>query len=293
VTVLKYALVTPARDEAANLTRLAESIEAQTLLPTVWVIVDNGSTDGTGAVAQELAQRLPWVALVNAPNEETRPGAPVVRAFNAGLAALRGRPDVVVKLDADVSFDPQYFSQLLDEFEQDSQLGIASGLCYELEDGQWRPRHSTQGHVRGAARAYRRACLDDVSPLPEGMGWDGVDELKASVLGWRTRTIDHLRFDQHRAVGERDGARTARWLAEGQCSHYMGYGPAYLIARTLGRAIRDRDLAVFAMPWAYLRCALRREPRYPDEAVRAYLRRQQSVRHLPARMLESFGRKAA
>lgn len=290
---LDYALVTPARNEARNLLRLAESLERQTVLPAIWVIVDNGSTDDTLTVARELEQRFPWVTVTTAPNEHMRPGAPVVRAFNRGVSHLDELPDVIVKLDADVSFDVDYFEELLVEFERDPQLGIASGLCYELEDGSWRPRYSTKGHVRGAARAYRRACLTAVSPLPEGMGWDGVDELKATVLGWNTRTIDRLRFDHHRAVGARDGKRTARWLAEGQCSYYMGYGVTYLLARTCGRAARDRDLAVFAMPWAYARSALRREPQYEDEAVRAYLRRHQSVRQLPARMLESFGRKAA
>jgi glycosyltransferase involved in cell wall biosynthesis len=293
VSTLTYALVTPARNEAENLRRLARSLEAQTVLPTAWVIVDNGSTDETVAVARELEARLPWTTVAIAPPEEMRPGAPVVRAFNRGVAELEHLADVVVKLDADVSFDQGYFEALLDEFDADPRLGIASGLCYELEEGEWRPRHSTKGHVRGAARAYRRECLADVSPLPEGMGWDGVDELKASVLGWNTRTIDRLRFDHHRAVGARDGKRTARWLAEGQCSYYMGYGVTYLLARTVGRAARDRDLAVFAMPWAYARSAIRREPRYQDKDVRAYLRRQQSVRQLPARMLESFGRRAA
>jgi len=293
MSALTYALVTPARNEAQNLRRLAVSLEGQSVLPTAWVIVDNGSTDDTVDVARELERRLPWVAVAIAPAEEMRPGAPVVRAFNRGVAELEELPDVVVKLDADVSFESDYFEQLLVEFDADPRLGIASGLCYELEDGEWRPRHSTKGHVRGAARAYRRDCLADVSPLPEGMGWDGVDELKASVLGWNTRTIDSLRFDHHRAVGARDGRRTARWLAEGQCSYYMGYGVTYLLARTVGRAARDRDLAVFAMPWAYARCALRRDAQYEDEDVRAYLRRQQSVRQLPARMLESFGRRAA
>jgi hypothetical protein len=125
------------------------------------------------------------------------------------------------------------------------------------------------------------------------MGWDGVDELKASVLGWRTASLGQLRFDHHRKVGERDGARTARWLAEGRCAHYMGYRLPYLLARTVGRAVRDRDLAAFAMPYAYARCALRGAPQYPDETVRAYLREQQRVRDLPLRLRESFGRRAA
>jgi biofilm PGA synthesis N-glycosyltransferase PgaC len=292
---LRYAAVTPARDEAGNLRRIAAAMQAQSVLPAAWILVDNGSTDETPAIAAELAARLEWVHVVDLPNAETRPGAPVVRAFNAGLATLAEPVDVIVKLDADVSFDERYFEGMLDAFRDDPRLGIASGVCWELdvESGEWEPIHVTGDHVRGATRAYRADCLEQVGPLPEEMGWDGVDELKATVLGWRTASLGNLRFDHHRKLGARDGGRTARWLAEGKCAHYMGYRVPYLLARTVGRAIRDRDPGAFAMPYAFVRCALRREAKYPDESVREYLRSQQSVRHLPVRLRESFGRRVA
>jgi glycosyltransferase involved in cell wall biosynthesis len=285
---LTYAAITPARNEFETLPRLAASLAAQSLLPVQWILVDNGSTDSTPALAASLVSRYDWIRTVNVPNEHTRPGAPVVRAFNAGLAELDVVPDVVVKLDADVSFEPSYFEDLLGAFSDDPALGIASGVCWEMKGDEWRPIHVTGDHVRGATRAYRWECLQDVGPLPEVMGWDGVDELTASVLGWRTHCIDDVRFFHHRKVGERDGARTARWLAEGRSSHYMGYRLSYMLARTLGRAVRDRDLAAFAMLWSFIVDGLRRKPRYPDERVVRYLRRQQSLKALPVRLVESF-----
>jgi hypothetical protein len=179
--------------------------------------------------------------------------------------------------------------ELARAFWEDPRLGIASGVCWEFEHGEWRPIHVTGDHVRGATRAYRLRCLADIGPLPAEMGWDGVDELKAAVLGWRTRSIGELRFLHHRAVGERDGGRSARWLAEGRACYYMGYRPSYVFARTLGRAVRDRDPGTFAMPYAFLRAALRRETRYEDELVRRYLQSEQRLRRLPLRMVESFG----
>ena len=191
-----------------------------------------------------------------------------MRAFDAGFARCRARLDVVVKLDADVSFDADYFQQLLAAFARDPRLGIASGVCYELEGGRWTARHGTGDHVRGATRAYRTECLEHVCPLPEAVGWDGIDELKARVLGWRTARIGDLSFYHHRSVGERDGAPTRRWIAEGQCAHYMGYRLSYLVVRTLGRAVRDDlDPAVFAMLWGYAGAVASRRPRYDDEDV--------------------------
>jgi glycosyltransferase involved in cell wall biosynthesis len=290
---LKYALVTPARDEAANLRRLAEAVVGQTHAPSQWIVVDNGSTDDTAALVAGLAAEHPWIARASVPNDVTAPGPPVVRAFNAGVRLLTGQEDVVVKLDADVSFEPDYFERLIGAFEHDSRLGIASGVCLELEEGEWVERHVTGDHVRGATRAYRGDCLREIGPLPEAVGWDGVDELKAAVLGWRTASIGGLPFYHHRSVGERDGAPTKRWLAEGRCAHYMGYGLTYLVVRTIGRAVRDRDPAAVAMLWGFAASALRREARYPDESVLSYLREQQRLRHLPLRVREALGRRAA
>jgi len=290
---LSYALVTPARDEAENLERLAESVAGQTVLPTCWVIVDNGSVDDTPRLVASLEAQHSWISSLNVPGDVTAPGPPVVRAFNAGLATLKGDPDVVVKLDADVSFEPRFFERMNAAFAADPRLGIASGECYELEGGEWVARHVTGDHVRGATRAYRRECLDQVGPLPEAVGWDGVDELKAAVLGWRTAVVPELPFYHYRSVGERDGPRTKRWLAEGLCAHYMGYSTVYLVVRTFGRAVRDRDVAALAMLWGFVDAKLRRKPRYPDRAVRDYLRSQQRVRDLPLRMFESFGKRPA
>lgn len=285
---LTYALVTPARNEEDGLRRLAGCVLEQTVAPTTWVIADNGSTDATAAIAAELARSHPSITVVVVPGETmpTRGGA-VVRAFNAGLDALPSWPDVVVKLDADVSFDADHFERLLERFAADPTLGIASGLCLEKEQGRWRPRYSTRSHVRGAVRAYRGTCLEDVLPLEERMGWDGIDEIKAAVRGWRTATIQDIEFRHHRALGEREQA-TARWTRQGEMAHYMGYRPSYLVFRALYRSLREPS--ALAMVWGYAAAAARRRPRYPDVSVRAWLRREQSLRRLPRRAREATGR---
>ena len=287
---LTYALVTPVRNEAENLARLADSIAAQTRLPEAWLIVDNGSTDTTLGVATLLAEEHAWVRVLSVPGErEPKPGAPIVRAFHAGIDALAGPVDVVVKLDADVSFAPDYFELLTGAFAIDPSLGLASGVCYEEENGEWGPTHVTGDHARGATRAYRWACLQDVLPLEVRVGWDTVDELKAGLRGWRTGIVADVHFLHHRAVGARDGARHSRARAQGRAAHYMGYRFLYLLARALYQA--RRDPAHLAMIGSYLSAALRREERCQDAEVRAYLREQQRLRRLPLRAREALGRR--
>jgi poly-beta-1,6-N-acetyl-D-glucosamine synthase len=273
---LSYAAITPVRSERENLLRLARCLDEQTVRPAAWIIVDNGSTDGSLEAARELEARLAWVSVVEIEGESVpRPGAPIVRAFHAGLRVLRLQPDVVVKLDADISFEPDYFARQLAAFEADPELGIAGGECLELQDGKWRPTDVTEGHVRGAVRAYRWTCLQDVLPLEEQVGWDGIDGWKADMRGWRTRMLPDLAFYHHRPTGGRDGGRTARWKTQGRACWYMGYRPGYLTLRAVHRA--RRDPAALAMVTGYVAAGLRRKPRYEDAEVRAYLRRRQGL----------------
>lgn len=285
---LRYAVVTPARNEAPNLERLGVSLARQTLEPLVWIIVDNGSTDETLEIACRLADAHDWAQVITAPGD-AKPvrGAAVVRAFHAGLAHVPEQVDVVVKLDADVSVGPDHFEALLAAFADDASLGIASGACAEFIDGRWQTLHVTRGGAWGAARAYRATCLRDVLPLEERMGWDGIDEFKAQVRGWRTATIPGLVFQHHRKEGERDGRSLRRWAAAGASMHYMGYRFSYLVLRTLFRA--RKDPSAVAMVAAYAWEAMRGRPRCADtEAVR-YLRERQRLRELPRRSREAAG----
>ena len=217
MTAQTYAVITPVRDEAENLARLADCMQAQTIQPDAWVIVDNGSVDDTLELANRLAAAHDWIRTITAePADVARPGAPIVRAFNVGLAQLDALSDVVVKLDADVSMGDDYFERILAAFTADPRLGIAGGACFELRDGVWEETFVTGDAVRGASRCYRRECLEAVSPLEERVGWDGIDELKANLLGGRPRLLRDVPFRHHRRVGERDGSSTARWRRAGR-----------------------------------------------------------------------------
>ena len=286
---MRYALITPARDDGENLERLAASVLEQTAPPERWVVVDNGSTDTTCQVVTELSARHGWISLVTSPaTPAAEPGAPIVKAFHAGLKTLYEPVDVVVKLDADVSFGADYFERMLAAFADEPSLGIASGECLEWRDGNWRVTHVTAGHARGATRCYRWECLKELLPLPERMGWDTADELKANVRGWRTGIIPGLAFYHHRNVGSRDGPPWRRWLRQGEASHYLGYSPLYLAVRTFHRSIRHPAAA--AMLVGYVSAAARRAETLDDPAVREHLRRRQSLRRLHLRVLEAFGR---
>jgi cellulose synthase/poly-beta-1,6-N-acetylglucosamine synthase-like glycosyltransferase len=276
-----YAVVTPARNEWQNLRRLADSIRAQRHGPSVWVIVDDGSDDGTRELAAELAASTPWIRLLERTGagggqlQYGRREGRALASFRAGVESLQGRHEVVVKLDADLSFDDTYLSELVSCFSSNPRLGIASGACLELENGTWRRRSTSATTVWGASRAYRWEALDAVMDLEPRMGWDGLDELLAHRAGWQTKAFNNLLFRHHRPEHSREPGRWPAYAAQGRSSWYMGYRPSYLALRSVYRA--REDIAALAMPWGYLRAAIGREPRFGEHDVRRALRDRQRL----------------
>src|SRR4051812_27063708 len=115
-----YVLITPARNEAKFIELTLKSVIAQTVRPVAWVIVSDGSTDGTDALVQRYADQHPWISLVSLPERKERHFAGKVNAFNAGYSSVKGLPhDVVANLDADTSFEPDFFEFLLAKLASD------------------------------------------------------------------------------------------------------------------------------------------------------------------------------
>ena len=286
---MDYAAVTPAQDERDNLPRLAEALAEQTVVPTRWVIVENGSTDGTEELARELAARYPWISVLVVPKlVSPARGAPIVRAFEAGLATLAPPPDVVFKLDADVSFDATHFERLLAAFSARPRLGIASSTCLDETRGR-EERFATGDHVWGAVRGYRTACLPDVLPLEAAMGWDTVDEVKARLGGWETAIVADVPFRHHRLEGKREGSQWQAWYIQGQVAHFLGYRPLYVLAKTAFRS--SRQPSALGIAAGYVGSAVKRRTQVADARVSLELRRGQRLRDLPRRAREAVGRR--
>jgi poly-beta-1,6-N-acetyl-D-glucosamine synthase len=282
VTGLRYAVVTPARNEEVNLRRLGGAMAAQSLPPAEWIVVDDGSTDATSTVLASLAAAHAWVHPLARPGADTgerladgRRRARDLDGFLLGARALTASVDVIVKVDADVSFQADFFERLIGAFAADPLLGIASGTCYEQEDGAWVRRTKAASTVWGATRAYRADCLPDLEALEPCMGWDGLDEIRVQLRGRLTMTFVDLPFRHYRPEGGRELSSLHQGEALGRASWYMGYRPSFLALRALYRA--RREPAALAMLWGYGAAALRRDRRCPDEPVVRELRRRQRL----------------
>lgn len=274
---MKYVIITPVRDEEKHIEDTIHSVVAQTILPAEWVIVDDGSTDGTGAILRRYAAEHAWISVIHRPDRGFRKsGGGVMEAFYEGYRALRTRDwEVMVKLDGDLSFGSDYFERCLRRFAENPVLGIAGGVIYYGENGTRKVETSHLFHVRGATKMYRRACWDAIGGLIRTAGWDTVDELKANMLGWRTQGFPDILVRQHRPTGAADGAwRDA--VKNGQADYASGYHPVFMLAKCLRRVFEKPFLIGAAGHlYGFTEGHLRRLPRVEERELIRYVRRQQ------------------
>ncbi len=235
-----YVLVTPARNEAAHIGATLASVIAQTVRPLRWVVVDDGSTDGTAAIVREHAEAHSWIELVELPARATREFAGKVRAFEAGRARLQGLDYAVIgNLDADITLGPGHFEALLGHFARDPSLGVA-GSPY-AEDPAHPERHTyahpgaNLEHVSGACQMFRRSCYEAIGgyrALPGG-GIDTAAGLAARARGWRTRTFIEQVCLHHRPVGTAEQGRLRARFGRGVRAWRVGGHPAWEALRAL------------------------------------------------------------
>lgn len=274
-----YAVVSAVKDEEDHLARTIESVAAQTHRPARWVIVDDGSTDGTRAIAESYAERFPWITVVGGPGGDRARGAPVVRAFQRGLTELREPHEFVVKLDGDLFLPSHYFEWVAATFEREPRAGIVGGRVLVHDGREWVPEHVGRHTVHGAIKAYRRACLDEIGGLRASMGWDGIDEYGAKARDWRVMPLSELHVLHYARRGSKQSWVRAR-LEEGRGAHYMGYLPSFVLVRAVYRMGVERPplLGGLVLLAGYARAALARAPRVDDAAAVEGLRREQRRR---------------
>ena len=281
-----YVLVTPARNEAAHIGATLESVIAQTVRPLRWVIVDDGSTDGTAEVVTTHAQGQDWIELLRMPPRAAREFAGKVRAFEAGRARLNGLDYVVIgNLDADITLGPRHFESLLAHFVREPRLGVAGSPYAEDPDHPQRHAYAHPGanleHVSGACQLFRRACYEAIGgylALPGG-GIDTAAGLAARAAGWQTRTYTEAVCLHHRPVGTAERGRLAARFQRGVRAWTFGGHPAWELLRGVADMRRPPFMLMGAAHWAgYGWAACRAVPRAVPPALVAQHRQEQLLR---------------
>jgi poly-beta-1,6-N-acetyl-D-glucosamine synthase len=254
-----YILVSPVKDEETYIETTIKAVVQQSVRPSKWVIVDDGSRDRTREIAEKYALDHPWIMVVSHMRDGTRqPGSGIIRAFNFGYKLVRDSDyDFIVKFDCDLDFGPQYFEQLLIRFDQMPQLGIASGIYLEKKNGEWKSVDMPAYHAAGQTKMVRAKCFADIAGFVESRGWDTVDEIRAQAMGWETRHFQELFFYHLKAEGSGIGFLKTNEM-HGEIFYLTGGGRLFFLLKFLDRMMfgRPRVVGGFRMLWGYLKPCL-------------------------------------
>jgi biofilm PGA synthesis N-glycosyltransferase PgaC len=276
----RFVVVTPVRDEELYLPYTIESMVKQTIHPQQWVIVNDGSKDSTARIIDDAAKEHPWIRAVHREDRGFRKwGGGIIEAFYDGYRALDCTDwEFMSKLDGDLSFGANYFESTFAKFRDNPALGIGGGVLYHYENGRRVLENHPKFHVRGGVKIYRRACWEAIGGLWVGPGSDTVDEVKANMLGWASKSFFDIHMIHHRFTG----ASWGKWgglVKDGKIDYVSGYHPLFLAAKSIVRlGRRPYFLGSFALLYGYVSACLHRTPQVDDSSVIRYLRQQQLAR---------------
>ena len=205
---MKILIITPACNEEKHLSALIDSVLLQSHLPLEWIIVDDGSQDNTSNVIQHAAMKYSWIKYLRKEKINLRgPGKSVIEAFYFGFNNRSIMDyDVVVKLDADLVLPVNYLEIITKKFQTNTKIGICGGVCV-LKDGDSYiiEQETNLDHIRGAIKAYRRECFEEIGGLLKNMGWDTVDEHSARIKGWSVSVLSDLKVLHQRSTHQEYG----------------------------------------------------------------------------------------
>ena len=231
---MKYALITPARNEETFIDKTLDSVCRQSVLPERWVVVDDGSTDRTPEIVLDYARRFPWIELLQQPPRAVRSFAGKAHSFHTGLQHLASVDfEVIGNIDADVSFDADYFEFLLGKFRENPRLGVAGTAMSEAHFDALKDSFYHDRDVAGNCQLFRLACFQDIGGyVPSTLG--GIDWIAvrtARLRGWETRAFTEKRFYHHRPMGTAEGGILKARFDYGRKDYFLGNHPLWQVFR--------------------------------------------------------------
>jgi dolichol-phosphate mannosyltransferase len=218
-------LVLPTFNEAENIEPIVEAVLprlAEASLEHTLLVVDDGSPDGTGAIADRIARARPEVEVLHRAGKEG-----LGRAYLAGFdRALEAGAELVMEMDADFSHDPADVPRLIAAAD-DADLVLGSRY---VEGGgvsgwEWHRRMLSRGgcwyartilgvpvrDLTGGFKCFRRTVLEtlDLGDVhADGYGFQIEMTYRTLRAGFRVREIPIV-FHERRAGASKMDARIA------------------------------------------------------------------------------------
>jgi len=278
---IKYALITPARNEAEFIDKTLKSVILQTYRPQRWIIVDDNSTDNTADIVRSYLPGNDFIQLITKDGDKERNFASKSKAIAYAYEQLKDVDfDYIGNLDADIGLEPSYYESILKRMEAHSRLGLAGGIRYDYLNGKFVLRDCARNSVGGPIQLFRRACYEMIGgymALPYG-GIDAVAETSARMHGWDVRSFPEYRVYHYRATGTANHSKLQALYRAGRRDYSIGYHPVFELAHVLNRLGDKPYLGSLVTMLGYLNAMLKGEARSVPPELVEYLQNEQMSR---------------
>lgn len=290
-----YVLITAARNEEKYIENTIKAIIAQTVLPVKWIIVSDGSIDGTDEIVQQYSANYNFIKLVRktANINGQVDFSSKVNAIKMGYEELQDIDyNFIGILDGDVTFNSYYYENILNKFSENPRLGIAGGIILDQYDHHCiRRSPNRSNYVSGCIQLYRRRCYEDVCglfPIKEG-GEDTITAVTAQMKGWIIEAFEELEVYHHKhAKNTRDKLREA--FRAGRMFYALGSLPLFEVLKSI-KSITAKPYLLFAMTrmCGYLIPYFKRQRRPVTEEFIHFMRKEQ-IAQLKAVFIKKGGK---
>lgn len=273
-----YILITPAKNEGENIGSCIHSVLSQTVIPVLWVLVDDGSTDSTYDIIQDARNEHHWIECIKL-NDTGRDltihiSKVIKNGFDFAVEHCRQNNieyNYIAFLDADMIIkDKDFFEMLIINFEKDNQLGMASGQILILEDPKnpciEKRRTDT---VSGGEMICKREFFEEINGFPLSFAWESVLRVKAVLNGWKVERFEGITVFQTRETGSAEGIKKGYYI-KGASEYYLNYNPLIVLAKGIKYCYKRPYYIGIVYLYGYFSSLIRGKDQIKDKAIRRY-----------------------
>ena len=274
-----YILITPAKNEEDYIEKTIKSVINQTIIPKKWIIVSDGSTDKTDEIIERYLLKYKFIELLKKKGDDVRNFGAKARSISLAYQEVRKLDfEYVGNLDADVSFNRDYYENILKEFNANPKLGIAGGLRYDLINNKFYKLECAPDSVGGPFQLFRRECYEKIGgykPLRFG-GIDAVAETSARMMGWEVKHFPEYKVFHHRQTGSAHNNIIKQKFRAGLRNYSIGYHPLFQLLKLKSNVfLRPYFFGSLFLLSGYIWGAIKRYEMPISKEFKEYLRSEQ------------------
>ena len=278
-----YILITVVKNEQDYIEKTIQSVIHQTLIPLKWIIVDDFSTDNTAQIIKKYEKDYPFIKLIFKTGKPERNFGSKATAVMMGYDLIKDLNfNFIGNLDADVSFDPMYYENMINILKSNPKLGIVGGDTFNLYPKGYIKLKCARNSVGGPFQFFRRECFDQIGGY-QSLNYGGIDalaEIQARMNGWDVKTFQNFHVLHYRITGSANSKFLLHSRFKNGIKYYsLGDLPLFFLLR-LSKTVFQKPFIIGSISslLGFIWASVIRYDREASKETIKYLRNEQKTR---------------